>query len=99
MPKRPKYTMRQVAKALLDSEGLHTRAARILGCNVSTVGRYVSRDEDLQALKEEIVESTFDLAEEKLRELIAKGNIAAVICLRFRFGIRGRLFRHMAQET
>ncbi len=68
MPLRKK----EVAKALRETHGVITRAARKLGVARETLSRYVSKHPDLQRVRDEAKEALVDLAEEGLVEALEK---------------------------
>ena len=77
--RKPWTTEEQIAKALKASGGLITHAARKLGVTQPAVSQRVKSSEFLQAVIQEITESTLDLAESQLMEKIREGHIAAII--------------------
>ena len=72
------YTDAQLAAALKQYSGNITKAAKNLGCARSTVHRRVADSAELTQLVTDSREALVDLAEDKLRTLINKGNPAAV---------------------
>jgi hypothetical protein len=77
--KPPKFTADQVAEALRAAAGIYSGAAAILRCSPTTVRNYVERYRSLQRVKEEVEETTLDLAESKLVKALQDGNLTAVI--------------------
>ncbi len=59
--------------------GIKTAAAELLGCDRSTITRYINRHPKLQAIDAEIADSTVDLTEDKLLQAIEQGNLTAII--------------------
>jgi len=66
-------------KALRQSGGLRTVAAKALGCTPSNVVQAVQRHPTLQKTIEEIREQTIDIAEAQLFRKIQEGNMTAII--------------------
>ena len=79
MAGKPRFTVRRVAGALRRTAGIKTAAAELLGCDRSTITRYINRYPKLQALEMEIADRTVDLAEDKLLKAIEQGNMTAII--------------------
>jgi hypothetical protein len=75
----PKFTQEQVAKALLDSGGIRTKAAEALGCSRQTVANLIERWPDLLDVVARAEDETGDLAENGLRTLIQAGNLGSII--------------------
>jgi len=69
----------QVAEALSKSGGLFSPAAQLLGCERTTVNKWVERTPALQTLCAKIKEQTIDLAEHRLMQKIGEGNMTAII--------------------
>ncbi len=78
MPKKERYTVEQVGKALRESAGLRSVAAKKLGCSPSTVLNYLTRHSQLLEVEAEAVEANLDRAEAKLMKKIDQGNMAAI---------------------
>ena len=70
MAGKPKFTVSQVADAIILSQGMKSVAARHLGCDWQTVDNYCKRHPTLQTLLDDIRESTLDQAEIALQSLI-----------------------------
>lgn len=79
MANTPKYTVEQVEEALRLSAGLLYGAAEKLRCAPSTVTNYVKRHKRLQRAIEEAKESTLDMAEAQLINLMQEGDRTAII--------------------
>ena len=79
MAGKPRFTVRRVADALRHTAGIKTAAAELLGCDRSTITRYINRHPKLQVLEAEIADRTVDLAEDKLLQAIEQGNMTAII--------------------
>ena len=79
MAGKPRFTVRRVADALRQTAGIKTAAAELLGCDRSTITRYINRHPKLQAIDAEIADSTVDLTEDKLLQAIEQGNLTAII--------------------
>jgi hypothetical protein len=74
-----KLTVSQIEQALAHAGGVQSVASDALGVHRSTISRRVARSERLQQVRREARESTLDLAESKLLELIKAGNLTACI--------------------
>lgn len=79
MPKKPKFSAKEIEHALRESAGLQYIAAQKLKCAPSTVTNYVKRNKHLQRVVEECQQGVLDLAEGKILEKIRDGDIAAII--------------------
>lgn len=75
----PKITDEQIADAFHDTYGNVTEAAKLLGITARTIHRHVNANPDLAAIRDKTRQLLVDLAEDKLRDQINKGNIAAII--------------------
>jgi hypothetical protein len=75
----PKYTVDQVTRALKNSRGLVSPAARALGCSAQTVRNYVKRHPTVAQAKEDEREKLIDTAEAHLYQQIINGNIVAIL--------------------
>ena len=71
--------IKDAARAIIQADGYITRAARILKLNYATLKKLIEKTPSLKALLTEVIESTNDLAESKLKQQIAAGNLAAII--------------------
>src|ERR671911_769612 len=73
-----KYTAEQIIAALGESHGMIAPAAPSLGCSRDTSRRYLAEYEEIaQAIADER-EATTDLAENKLRDAIIRGEAWAI---------------------
>ena len=73
-----KYSVEQIIAALGESHGMIAPAARSLGCSRDTIRRYLAEYEEIaQAIADER-EATTDLAENKLRDAIIRGEAWAI---------------------
>jgi hypothetical protein len=73
-----KYTAEQIIDALGESHGMIAPAARSLGCSRDTIRRYLAEYAEIaQAIADER-EATTDLAENKLRDAIIRGEAWAI---------------------
>lgn len=79
MTGQPQFSVEQVAKALEQSKGLISPAARALGCSQRTVRRYIGRHPTLEQAKNDEREKLIDAAEAHLYHQIVEGNITAII--------------------
>jgi hypothetical protein len=73
-----KFTAEQIIDALGESHGMIAPAARSLGCSRDTIRRYLAEYAEIaQAIADER-EATTDLAENKLRDAIIRGEAWAI---------------------
>ena len=79
MTKKPKFTVEQVSRALEESNGLVSPAARALKCNGETVRNYIKRHPTLQQVQEQEREKFIDTAESALQKKINEGDTTAII--------------------
>lgn len=79
MPKREKFTIKQVATALEKSGGFVSIAAEKLNTNPKVVYDYLKRHEKLREIKEMIEESYLDVAEASIIKKIRDGDTIANI--------------------
>jgi hypothetical protein len=70
---------RLIIKALKESGGILSPAAKAVNLSPSTMSRRVSSSPKLKALVDKLKEQNVDVAESKLLEKIAEGNMSAVI--------------------
>jgi hypothetical protein len=93
-----KYTAEQVIAALGESHGMIAPAARSLGCSRDTIRRYLAEDAEIaQAIADER-EATTDLAENKLRDAIIRGE-AWAICFYLKCQGKSRGYVERAELT
>ncbi len=78
-PKKPRYTVAQVADAIQKSAGNLSAAARGLGVNRTTIYDHINKSPVLQRLVQEERESLVDMAESALRAEVLARNMTAVI--------------------
>jgi hypothetical protein len=81
---KPRFKVEHVEAALRKSHGLVSLAAELLAkaygsCSPGTVRNYLKRHPKLQAVVEETIERTLDLAENRLIRAIGDGNMTGVI--------------------
>ena len=79
MPRKERYTVKQVAEALRNAAGLKVLAAKQLGCVPTTISNYISRHDELKEVEAQCVENQLDIAESKLFQHIEDGNIPALL--------------------
>src|SRR5215210_478723 len=73
-----KYSVEQIIAALGESHGMIAPAARSLGCSRDTIRRYLAEYAEIaQAIADER-EATTDLAENRLRDAIIRGEAWAI---------------------
>ncbi|MGR3309277.1 MAG: transposase family protein [Candidatus Brocadiales bacterium] len=73
-----RFTEDQIGRALMKNSGMVTQTADSLNCDWSTVWRYLKKYPKLQEVREEAKEILIDKAENKLQELIEKGEASAI---------------------
>ena len=78
-PKKPRYTVAQIADAIQKSAGNLSAAARGLGVNRTTIYDHINKWPVLQRLVQEERESLVDMAESALRAEVLARNMTAVI--------------------
>lgn len=78
-----KYSPDKVIKALQDAQGIKIQAAKLIGCDRSTLERYITDNDEIRQAYEDARESLVDTAESKLLANIEKGDVASIIfCLK-----------------
>ena len=93
-----KYTAEEIIAALGESHGMIAPAARSLGCSRDTIRRYVAENAEIaQAIADER-EATTDLAENKLRDAIIRGE-AWAICFYLKCMAKERGYVERAELT
>jgi hypothetical protein len=81
--RKPRFTVAQVAAALVKSHGLVYLTAKRLRCDAETIRNYCKRHPSLQATKEALRGEMVDLAEQKLLESIQQGEAWGItLCLK-----------------
>lgn len=76
--KRVRFTNAAIIAALQKSNGYITFAARILGCSPMTIYRRMEKTQSIRDELEIIREGELDIAEQKLREAILRGEPWAI---------------------
>ena len=93
-----KYSVEQIIAALGESHGMIAPAARSLGCSRDTIRRYLAEQAEIaQAIADER-EATTDLAENKLRDAIIRGE-AWAICFYLKCIAKDRGYVERAELT
>ena len=93
-----KFTAAQIIDALGESHGMIAPAARSLGCSRDTIRRYLAENAEIaQAIADER-EATTDLAENKLRDAIIRGE-AWAICFYLKCQGKSRGYVERAELT
>ena len=93
-----KYSVEQIIAALGESHGMIAPAARSLGCSRDTIRRYLAEYAEIaQAIADER-EATTDLAENKLRDAIIRGE-AWAICFYLKCMAKERGYVERAELT
>lgn len=78
MPKKYKFTIEEIAKALDECKGFITLAAKRLGCHYVTIENYIKRYDELKDIVKHIQEHHLDMAEFKLLKKIDEGDLGAI---------------------
>lgn len=73
------YDITTIKNAILESGGLYTNIARVLGCEWHTAKKYVEMYEETKRAYDNENEGLLDLAESKLIENINKNDDTAII--------------------
>jgi hypothetical protein len=73
-----KFTRKQVIDALKATGGFITYAADLLGCNYTTIERYIRNDPSIAVENQQIKEHRLDLAESTLMLHMEAENLEAV---------------------
>ena len=73
-----KYTVEQVAEALIFARGMIAGAARILRTGPGVVKGYIKRHSKLRALADQLREALLDMAETRLIGQVEAGNLEAI---------------------
>lgn len=95
MPKKNKFTTKQVIQAITDAKGMLSAAARKLGCDYSTLWNYSKRFPAVQESIDNQREAVTDMAELKLFKAINAGEAWAVcFYLKTQGKKRGYVERH-----
>lgn len=80
MAQKRKFTKEQIQEALEKNGGIYSYAAEVLGTSRKSIWRYVNEYyPELKELREDIHESTIDIAEGQLHRLIKQGDKTAII--------------------
>jgi hypothetical protein len=74
-----KYTADQMIRALTETHGMKSAAARALHCSRRTVDRYIDNYPTVREAYEDAREIVLDMAEAALFREIQNGNITAII--------------------
>ena len=74
-----KYTATQIAEALTKANGIISTAARIVGCDRSTVHNYINKSPSVKKALEDAREATTDEVESELLKRIREGDTTAII--------------------
>lgn len=98
-----KYTVEQITRALEESKGLISPAARALKCHPQTVRNYIKRHPTLEQAKNDEREKMIDVAEDALYKQIVNGDTTAIIFTlktvgRDRGYVERREFKHQGDK-
>ena len=93
-----KYSVEQVIAALGESHGMIAPAARSLGCSRDTIRRYLAEHAEIAQTIADEREATTDLAENKLRDAIIRGE-AWAICFYLKCMAKDRGYVEKAELT
>ena len=76
----PFYTEEQVRDALLEADGAHSKAARLLGCSRSTIDNYVKRYPDtLGRIEAQVFQARRDMAKAVVQRGLASSNLGLAL--------------------
>lgn len=75
---KEKYSTQDIAEALSKANGYVTLAARLLKCEPKTIYRRIEKIKTLRDLLHDIREEDLDIAEQKLRQAIMRGEPWAI---------------------
>lgn len=75
MPKKNKYSKKQIINALIQNNGLITFAAKSLGCHRNTISNAMREDPSIWEAYVDFNEVTLDLAENVIRSSIMAGDV------------------------
>jgi hypothetical protein len=76
-----KYSVEEIAAALLKTQGKVALASRLLGCAFSPLYRRIKRNAALTKILKDQIELRLDVAEQKLDQLVMKGELGAICFL------------------
>ncbi len=75
---KQRLTVVDIERALEESHGLISKAARLLGCHRSTLHQRIKENPRLQGFVEQCREEVIDLAESQLFEALERGEAWAI---------------------
>ena len=78
-PLQERYTVEQIAKAIIKCGGWLAKAADVLGCTYKTIWRYSEKYPELKELIEDVKNRQLDEVEEKLLGKVRAGDVTACI--------------------
>lgn len=79
MANREQYKTADIEKALRETKGLLTVAAKRVGCSYNTLKSYINKYKTLQSALHEINENRLDFTESKLLKKIDNDDLTAII--------------------
>lgn len=82
-----RWTVEEVAAALRATGGIHTFAARRLGCAPNTIANYIRRYPELKQIEEEVTRTNLDIAESGLLLNIKAKDVPSI---KFYLSTKGR---------
>jgi hypothetical protein len=74
-PRNDRFKIKDVIAALQQTRGIKLAAARLIGCDRSTIDRYVRRYPTVAAAKDEASEGLLDIAEANIARAIQSGDL------------------------
>ena len=78
-PLQERYTVEQIARAIIKCGGWLAKAAEVLGCTYKTIWRYSEKYPELKELIEDVKNRQLDEVEEKLLGKVRAGDVTACI--------------------
>lgn len=73
-----RYKKSQIKKALIDAEGVISRASKSLGCDRTTIENYLERYPELKDVREGFREDNVDIAEYMLMKNVLAGKEGSI---------------------
>lgn len=74
----PRYTHKEIAKALTETRGMIYVAAQRLGCSANTILARMEKSPELRQIREQARGALIDTAELKLAQAVQAGDLGAI---------------------
>lgn len=74
----PRYTHKEIAKALTETRGMVYVAAQRLGCSANTIIARLEQSPELRQIREQAKGALIDTAELKLAQAVQAGDLGAI---------------------